>query len=1073
MSNHSKQHAYQLLIKELIQEFIPSYSSKGVKIKEPALKSLKASLIKTTGVNFTITTKTIRSYIASETYSNQSMIGIFAAAWLINAKKITQEECIKHYYDNPDITSIYYYNEFVRVISTDDKSVEPAEVVEEENFITTTTTQKTPLDSICFTPVLNPLVERNSLLGQLEKAVTKNKLLVIDGVLGSGKTNLLFSLTNKLINSKNYNAVLWKPVEKNLTLQAFVAEIESVIQLGEGSTLTKALKFSNLLKENKWLLILDDFDEVDELSFSQFLKILSSSQGNAEIIIIRNSKNIFDFLRSGICFHVSGFSEEEVQHTLTTKGIILEHNQFKSLFEITDGLPFYIDIFLNQHNFNKEHNTSIKDLFLKSSDSQQWIKFLCSKLSDEELKLLTVLSFYNRPFADDAIQKISAFINLKSFDITKSNLQKNHLLSRLNPNLWRIIPIVSAYIMEHASSSERILSNVLIGDFLLSEINIKAPENISVDDALKICSAIQHYQKGCDFEKSYTILQQSIPLLKRYNLYTALKKVIKAEIEGNLKYDHWLVYHYSQACINTGDFKEFHSSIKIAVQKSFKLYNQDKTNSSYKSFFIKTFQLYSIFVGNILSFNKAKILLTETLSLFDPLELDWSIRSHSLSLLSHFLIKDDDLQTATSITQTLISEDYDNNSQSKAVFNHLLGMIKLKENDVYNALQYFEKSFILFSEYKDIRGLSWSLSFKALTRHMIDSTSVIYEDIKSVIELKQESNNVDSDYLDWLKYFKANLTDPVFKKMITKEYIRVYEIFKESHTYFKEKQIQIEVDQYHTKLHSHIQKPIPIENYITPILQRAIPIDSQLRKSLLQKVRRNPISILQRIFSKKPRDIFSSQNNNNIILECMRSQSYKEEVLSKFILPNIQYIEQQDCDTKIEYARGLQYAGQYSHSIMLLNLVHEENKNFKYYNALGNFYKSEKNFRLSIENFKLASELAKNNKEKAIISYNIASLIYDFNHRNKYMYAIRLCKNAIQLRNNDHYFLKYPINTLLLLIIESTPQKNIVRRVENFKKNYMLTDNRLDFIIRNIKSTFKRQILQRYFENKKSIKKSF
>ncbi len=116
-------------------------------------------------------------------------------------------------------------------------------------------------------------VVRSSLLSQLQERVSSNSVVVVKGLLGSGKSHLVSAYLNQELPHVVADAKLWHSTQRDETLDQFLALIEARVNLGTSSNVSRCRTLMRYLREAHALLVIDDFHQVDQASYADLVSV--------------------------------------------------------------------------------------------------------------------------------------------------------------------------------------------------------------------------------------------------------------------------------------------------------------------------------------------------------------------------------------------------------------------------------------------------------------------------------------------------------------------------------------------------------------------------------------------------------------------------------------------------------------------------------------------------------------------------------------------------------------------------------------------------------------------------------
>jgi tetratricopeptide (TPR) repeat protein len=1069
MAKQPPKDAYTRLKKDLIS-LIPDLGDDvdPAELDSKSLREMKSIIESVTGLSKPITEKTLRKYFRATEYDHSfNNISFLAAVWLCEkARRITKEEC-KEFYRNEIRTSSHYYNEYLKAI-TEESSIEEPGTVPPTETKRPVSDELTLLDPLFNTPDFDQVFERTVHMDALFELTNRRSLVVVDGISGVGKKHLVRSLQNKLLASGRYERILWKYIEKNYSLETFINEVNEKLKFTETPFSSKAQQFVEFLKTNQVLVVFYGVENADEASFEDFFKNIALGSGNSQILLIRNTLKKFPFIAAKNLLPLNGYSLDELTSLFEQRGLPFSDSDAISFIQISDGLPFYIDLMINASTKarNKEDHLSITALSI--GELEYKVKEWCQHLNDHDKNLLHLLSILQIPFTGEEVNSLGAKIGLENVDQSFKSLRDCHIVKMVSNNRWKIIGPVALYFRTKYDVKENARLHEIIGDHLSicpspSLLKRLDQQHLSIQS-----DALTHYILAAKFEKSSPYLDPIIILLKKFNLYPKLYELLKLEIANNPGHDHWIKWHFAHCCFLMGHFQECNTTLTTCIDLASRWFKDQKQQPEPGiPFFIKTFQLFSELVDETIPGVDAKALLINVLSLFYPTELIWNIRAHALSVLSGYFEKKAEYTVSKSINENLLKEDYDGTTQSKAVTYTHLGIVQYGTGNYPSAEEWFTKAINNFNEAVDFRGLAWSMAYLVLCKIKQGQLNV-NEEINTILAIRREGKLFDPEYKNWLALVKAGLQDDRVKSKMEAELETVTTEEKLIVQNTPADSIQRTLKEVKDFLNRVPKDSFVFESFINPVSETDYPLDSKLKKSMRKKIRRDPFSYLEKIQKKDPGEIFSSEKDNKTIIECLNFYEFREKILKDLVLPNLQYIidlDEKFDDSKTGYARELHNAGDQDNALKLLAAVNEKNQLFLYLNTKANCLRKTGRKEESETYYEMAAVAAKTNKEKGIHFHNIAFRIYEDGLTQRYQEAKDNCLKSIEYREEEKRFIRHPISTLVLLEIATADMEDVVFAVSQLKAKYSISDGWLSNIFRNIKSSLKRdRLLKEFFK---------
>jgi tetratricopeptide (TPR) repeat protein len=253
-----------------------------------------------------------------------------------------------------------------------------------------------------------------------------------------------------------------------------------------------------------------------------------------------------------------------------------------------------------------------------------------------------------------------------------------------------------------------------------------------------------------------------------------------------------------------------------------------------------------------------------------------------------------------------------------------------------------------------------------------------------------------------------------------------------------------------------------LEAFINPLNESALSPDSELSKTLIRDIRRNPESFLEKISKKIPAAIFADDNTNKSIAECAKMFDCQQLIIRDILHPHFDFIKsipkEQD-GVKLFYARVFHLLHDQTRALALLASIDEENHRFDYLNLKANCYRKKKDFRQADTYYEMAFNAVKNSRDRAIYHHNQAMLVHESENPTKYQQALKHCQEAMKEWTSSVRFTRSVVNTLVLLEIAITPINDVHEKVLFLKLQFEISDLRLQNIFRAVIDKVKRMKL--------------
>lgn len=325
----------------------------------------------------------------------------------------------------------------------------------------------------------NRIFEIKKILDLLNK---KQRIINVYGNKGVGKTEFLKIITdyingnisrtlNKTFNVndikkekyktlKNYK-VMYFDLSDKMGMKEIIDEISSKLFPNLIDKTKSYHHFLNILEEKyskqNLIFILDNFN--NEALKSELIKIMQEHriQRDNDIFIIGSVNEFVSYTESVSYIEIETLNNIEViKEFALKKGVTLSDESVNKLYEMSHGLPIYLNIILN-NEFITSNNRLLK------LNINEYLIEIISKLDGDTMKILKYCAFLS---ALNTTLKFNLFIEL-GFDkhelkSTLEKLTRNSLLIDLENNNYKMHDIITDFIIEKYLVSSKSISKNLI-----------------------------------------------------------------------------------------------------------------------------------------------------------------------------------------------------------------------------------------------------------------------------------------------------------------------------------------------------------------------------------------------------------------------------------------------------------------------------------------------------------------------------------------------------------------------------------------------------------------------------------
>jgi tetratricopeptide (TPR) repeat protein len=621
-------------------------------------------------------------------------------------------------------------------------------------------------------PQFTNQVPRSSLLALLKNKITNNSVVAVEGLAGSGKTYLVTSYVSREQQTPETMKTLWHDPCQGETLDDFLAHIGMQIHLSGFSIFSKCKELMGLLRERNTLLVIDDFQEVDAVSFRILINAAVRHSGPANLLLI--SRTYVDLLRNipeiGHLV-VRGFNIEEMRGFLWKRDVKrLNHTTIESLISKTDGLPLAASLFATLvHDFNRDPQDLLSDAILNTEPLKGWFSEVSSLIKAKERKLLTTLSICDGPFNMSAVRVLGKQENITEVDQAFESLQRSYLVQKYSPYRWSIHHLIAEFCHLGLKEDDRKRIHLALGRYYLKGFRIgRGPRSILLSDIefrWKV-RACRQYQLAGDHKKSQAIIHDLSKTAKTRGYYDTLIHLSRPELSPDIERSGWIDYHYAHCCLITGLLTEGLVRIERLIYAPGQLGVGERVAFT---------RLYAEIIGSMGRPKSALDKLRGVLrSIRPPDQIRPQVLAQAKSVEVWLLTTLEQYEEAKELA-TLSLEDslrrQDGIGQAVALTR--LGILHQLSNYPEQAQEKLKQAGTLFREREDRRGLAWSLSYVALTDLDLDNEEGAVKHLQEAVRIEFDIGGCSTDYLMVLRTVKERTKNKEILKLADTELRRI------------------------------------------------------------------------------------------------------------------------------------------------------------------------------------------------------------------------------------------------------------------------------------------------------------
>ncbi len=483
--------------------------------------------------------------------------------------------------------------------------------------------------SILDLPSVGIFIGRHAEDESLNKLISENNIVIVEGLSGVGKTNLISSFAHKKIS--DYEAIIWHAFQEEDSINFIIDDaagqfkkqgfdyLHNSTQGNQQNSQSKVKLLSEQLRRTKTLLILDSFELLLDEShkvrpeYNDFISDLFRSVSKSKIVLTTKIKPHLNpiLLNHYSTLPLKGLSTQDTSELLSQlsqkHNVSLDSTYSQQIYKVTEGHPMALNFLVASliHGISLQGLLNDLQNVVASEVAPELLKSLYPRLSSDAQKQLKIASAFRKPFTITELKPFSVrtdFFELKSYFFIESDLGNK---------FFSLHPIVREYAYKALKSNENEYNQVhqKIGDFYFSQIT----SSKSYKDAKFISALLEtifhyrrsNYSQGQLSTGSFIARKLKQPLreyakLGETNLAKKLYEVALKAVEGDselhqfyarLLEDHYPYYrdearkHYAESVRLTPDNPERQMNYLnfLAKTKKYELAQEVFKNATHNS----------------------------------------------------------------------------------------------------------------------------------------------------------------------------------------------------------------------------------------------------------------------------------------------------------------------------------------------------------------------------------------------------------------------------------------------------------------------------------------------------------
>jgi tetratricopeptide (TPR) repeat protein len=596
-------------------------------------------------------------------------------------------------------------------------------------------------------PVFHDLIVRNSHLERLREALRTKPVVAAEGLSGVGKTYLASAFAAAAVQENLYSYVWWHQPEENETLDRLMAWLEEKAHLSRASPAAQARMLMQQLAETGGLLIIDDFERVDQDSYAMLLDAARGIAPHARLLLVSKTYTQPDPKLNAAHFLVGGFDTTELKTYLQDRGVFVAGDSLQMLHEKTDGLPIAASMFATlTRQFGHDPEELLHGAMSWLERIRSWFDKLCASVSAESMGLLRALSVSDTPFNLGSVREVGRSLRLERPDSVFDALQMAYLVQPYAPHLWRLHALVASFARESMMPEEIESAHLAFARYYEAGFSKRSSPVLRDMEFNHKVLAASHYQRAGAFSQSERIIHAIAKSAKARGAYELLIQLLEAQRAYPAR-SGWIDYHYAHCCLIVGRVAD----AAIAINRVDYSANDELSLSSAR--------LHSEVLRATGHQEEALRVISARIEGAGETQFRGAVFSQAVSLKALLLVDAGRLDEAQTISDQLLGSARRKRDQiGHAVALVLLGRIEIAKSNHGPAEERFQTAVDMFRRSGDSRGLSWASTELALVRADREHDAAVVT-LREALTLRAEISDCSPEYLGRLERARSY---PVF-----------------------------------------------------------------------------------------------------------------------------------------------------------------------------------------------------------------------------------------------------------------------------------------------------------------------
>lgn len=629
-------------------------------------------------------------------------------------------------------------------------------------------------------PEFGDLMSRTRLAAELAQASSEAPIVVFGGLSGTGKTYAVSDFVATRHAGAADTHVVWYDAEPGESIDRLMAELGKPLRLVAQATHSRCKELCAKLRERKAMLVIDNFQSVDEDSYRPL--IASAARQPAPAVLLLITQRASSMLNLGATRHVKavGFSKPEVKAYVTQRGLPpMTDRMVASLCELTEGLPFAVSLF---STLVKEFGDDPIDLLSRGLRTEEaiaeWFTRIVTLVKGPSLQMLQRLSLLETPFNAGLLKLMAELAKIESPETVLRDLQRAYLVQRYSTYRWKTHDLVALRCRELLAPEVRHQVYDALSRYFLRGYPKRKPSDVLAIDEFrwKTRALDQLMRAGNRLEDAARLFQDLVATAKATGRYMFVITTAEALRKALPQRSLWIDYHCAHAYLICG-----------ASSRSFEIMDQllraDAVTEPNVLLACRRLHAEAVFARG--AHAKAHAMLTGALGEADAHGVHATTRAQATATLAFMDMMVGRPREAIQAAEGLLADAAKSNSpRGAAVALSLIGGSMLRIERAADAVTYLKQSCELFEQSHDRRGVAWTCAQLAECLLELEDTSAAQSRLLDAAQICTDIGECSADYLSLLDRLARKTTDPGIGRIVEVERDRIsdWEIALPTHT---------------------------------------------------------------------------------------------------------------------------------------------------------------------------------------------------------------------------------------------------------------------------------------------------